>query len=197
MLRAKAKKSDSAPKTPSDPTSSIYSACTVLWIRSALTVLVLQTLSDALLPARSTTWSGLLGVLSAATLRLMYVTSSAKWVHQQCIYELPVPLYLSHILTYLSSTTTVAAPLRTPTALWRLVPRTSIPPFSGMFKPLMVYLHPFSKYTNYFSIGERNGITPLGGLMARMIVADRDYVMSKYKYVFSQLNAISYSELTV
>ena len=30
-------------------------------------------------------------------------------------------------------------------------------------------------------IGERNGITPLGGLMARMIVADRDYVMSKYK----------------
>ena len=30
-------------------------------------------------------------------------------------------------------------------------------------------------------IGERNGITPLGGLMARMIVADRDYVLSKYK----------------
>jgi homocitrate synthase len=29
-------------------------------------------------------------------------------------------------------------------------------------------------------IGERNGITPLGGLMARMIVADRDYVLSKY-----------------
>lgn len=29
-------------------------------------------------------------------------------------------------------------------------------------------------------IGERNGITPLGGLMARMIAADRDYVMSKY-----------------
>lgn len=30
-------------------------------------------------------------------------------------------------------------------------------------------------------IGERNGITSLGGLMARMIVADRDYVLSKYK----------------
>lgn len=30
-------------------------------------------------------------------------------------------------------------------------------------------------------IGERNGITPLGGLMARMIAADRDYVLSKYK----------------
>lgn len=30
-------------------------------------------------------------------------------------------------------------------------------------------------------IGERNGITPLGGLMARMIAADRDYVTSKYK----------------
>lgn len=30
-------------------------------------------------------------------------------------------------------------------------------------------------------IGERNGITPLGGFMARMIAADRDYVMSKYK----------------
>ena len=30
-------------------------------------------------------------------------------------------------------------------------------------------------------IGERNGITPLGGLMARMIVAAPDYVKSKYK----------------
>lgn len=30
-------------------------------------------------------------------------------------------------------------------------------------------------------IGERNGITPLGGLMARMIATDRDYVLSKYK----------------
>ena len=30
-------------------------------------------------------------------------------------------------------------------------------------------------------IGERNGITPLGGLMALMIVADRDYVKGKYK----------------
>ncbi|ODV88667.1 hypothetical protein CANCADRAFT_127326 [Tortispora caseinolytica NRRL Y-17796] len=29
-------------------------------------------------------------------------------------------------------------------------------------------------------IGERNGITPLGALMARMIAADRDYVLSKY-----------------
>jgi homocitrate synthase len=34
--------------------------------------------------------------------------------------------------------------------------------------------------TSVLGIGERNGITPLGGLMARMIVADRDYVMSKY-----------------
>ncbi|CCE66242.1 hypothetical protein TPHA_0P00840 [Tetrapisispora phaffii CBS 4417] len=30
-------------------------------------------------------------------------------------------------------------------------------------------------------IGERNGITPLGGLMARMIVASPQYVKSKYK----------------
>ena len=37
------------------------------------------------------------------------------------------------------------------------------------------------QYTDSNSIGERNGITPLGGLMARMIVADRDYVMGKYK----------------
>lgn len=29
-------------------------------------------------------------------------------------------------------------------------------------------------------IGERNGITPLGGLMARMIAANREYVLSKY-----------------
>ncbi|CAD6582267.1 MAG: Saccharopine dehydrogenase [Alectoria sarmentosa] len=29
-------------------------------------------------------------------------------------------------------------------------------------------------------IGERNGITPLGGFVARMLVADRDYVRSKY-----------------
>jgi homocitrate synthase len=35
--------------------------------------------------------------------------------------------------------------------------------------------------TSVIGIGERNGITPLGGLMARMIVADRDYVKSKYK----------------
>jgi homocitrate synthase len=34
--------------------------------------------------------------------------------------------------------------------------------------------------TSVLGIGERNGITPLGGLMARMMVADRDYVLSKY-----------------
>ncbi|KAF2703676.1 homocitrate synthase-like protein [Pleomassaria siparia CBS 279.74] len=34
--------------------------------------------------------------------------------------------------------------------------------------------------TSVLGIGERNGITPLGGLMARMIVADRDYVLGKY-----------------
>ncbi|EEY21292.1 homocitrate synthase [Verticillium alfalfae VaMs.102] len=35
--------------------------------------------------------------------------------------------------------------------------------------------------TSVIGIGERNGITPLGGLMARMIVADHEYVTSKYK----------------
>ncbi|KAF1824319.1 homocitrate synthase [Dissoconium aciculare CBS 342.82] len=35
--------------------------------------------------------------------------------------------------------------------------------------------------TSVLGIGERNGITTLGGLMARMIVADRDYVKGKYK----------------
>jgi homocitrate synthase len=35
--------------------------------------------------------------------------------------------------------------------------------------------------TSVLGIGERNGITPLGGFMARMIAADRDYVRSKYK----------------
>ncbi|KAI9820078.1 MAG: Saccharopine dehydrogenase [Phylliscum demangeonii] len=35
--------------------------------------------------------------------------------------------------------------------------------------------------TSVMGIGERNGITPLGGLMARMIAADRDYVRGKYK----------------
>lgn len=35
--------------------------------------------------------------------------------------------------------------------------------------------------TSVIGIGERNGITPLGGLMARMIVADRDYVKNKYR----------------
>jgi hypothetical protein len=29
-------------------------------------------------------------------------------------------------------------------------------------------------------VGERNGITPLGGLMARMVVAAPEYVKSKY-----------------
>lgn len=42
--------------------------------------------------------------------------------------------------------------------------------------------------TSVLGIGERNGITPLGGLMARMIVADRGYVMSKYK--LSELKAL-------
>ncbi|KAL8796284.1 MAG: hypothetical protein Q9195_001399 [Heterodermia aff. obscurata] len=35
--------------------------------------------------------------------------------------------------------------------------------------------------TSVLGIGERNGITPLGGLMARMIAVDREYVTSKYK----------------
>jgi homocitrate synthase len=35
--------------------------------------------------------------------------------------------------------------------------------------------------TSVLGIGERNGITPLGGLMARMIVADPEYVKNKYK----------------
>ncbi|KAI8915194.1 homocitrate synthase [Powellomyces hirtus] len=35
--------------------------------------------------------------------------------------------------------------------------------------------------TSVLGIGERNGITALGGFCARMYVADRDYVMSKYK----------------
>ncbi|PFH55900.1 hypothetical protein XA68_17432 [Ophiocordyceps unilateralis] len=35
--------------------------------------------------------------------------------------------------------------------------------------------------TSVLGIGERNGITPLGGLMARMIVGSRDYVTSRYK----------------
>ena len=42
--------------------------------------------------------------------------------------------------------------------------------------------------TSVLGIGERNGITSLGALMARMIVADRDYVMSKYK--LHQLKAL-------
>jgi len=35
--------------------------------------------------------------------------------------------------------------------------------------------------TSVLGIGERNGITPLGGLCARMYVADKDYVLGKYK----------------
>ncbi|KAG7147192.1 Homocitrate synthase like protein [Verticillium longisporum] len=38
-----------------------------------------------------------------------------------------------------------------------------------------------AKALQCLSIGERNGITTLGGLMARMVVADREYVTSKYK----------------
>merc|ERR1711964_591816 len=34
--------------------------------------------------------------------------------------------------------------------------------------------------TSVLGIGERNGIPSLGGFIARMIVADREYVMSKY-----------------
>ncbi|KAJ1986159.1 homocitrate synthase lys21 [Dimargaris cristalligena] len=35
--------------------------------------------------------------------------------------------------------------------------------------------------TSVLGIGERNGITPLGGLVARMYATDREYVMGKYK----------------
>ncbi|KAI1826222.1 hypothetical protein F4861DRAFT_119516 [Xylaria intraflava] len=35
--------------------------------------------------------------------------------------------------------------------------------------------------TSVLGIGERNGITPLGGLLARMIVDSHDYVTSRYK----------------
>jgi homocitrate synthase len=35
--------------------------------------------------------------------------------------------------------------------------------------------------TSVLGIGERNGITPLGGLLARMIVESPDYVKSRYK----------------
>lgn len=35
--------------------------------------------------------------------------------------------------------------------------------------------------TTVLGIGERNGITPLGGLMACLIVADRKYIVSKYR----------------
>lgn len=35
--------------------------------------------------------------------------------------------------------------------------------------------------TSVIGIGERNGITPLGGLMARMVVAAPEYTKSKYK----------------
>ena len=35
--------------------------------------------------------------------------------------------------------------------------------------------------TSILGIGERNGITPLGGLVARMYTADKDYIKAKYK----------------
>ncbi|ORX89082.1 homocitrate synthase [Basidiobolus meristosporus CBS 931.73] len=35
--------------------------------------------------------------------------------------------------------------------------------------------------TSVLGIGERNGITPLGGLCARMYVANKEYIMGKYK----------------
>ena len=34
--------------------------------------------------------------------------------------------------------------------------------------------------TSVLGIGERNGITPLGGLIARMYICDAEYVKSKY-----------------
>lgn len=42
-------------------------------------------------------------------------------------------------------------------------------------------LFALASLTSQLGIGERNGITPLGGLIARMMVADPDYVKSKYK----------------
>ncbi|KAJ3045823.1 mitochondrial Homoaconitase, partial [Rhizoclosmatium hyalinum] len=42
--------------------------------------------------------------------------------------------------------------------------------------------------TSILGIGERNGITPLGGFCAMMYVADKEYVMNKYK--LSQLREV-------
>jgi homocitrate synthase len=59
----------------------------------------------------------------------------------------------------------------------------------------MLMLNPFAAIANAFcaleagathidtsvlGIGERNGITPLGGLLARMYVTDPEYIKSKY-----------------
>ncbi|CAG8462402.1 9351_t:CDS:2 [Ambispora gerdemannii] len=42
--------------------------------------------------------------------------------------------------------------------------------------------------TSVLGIGERNGITPLGGLVARMYTADKDYI--KYKYKLDKLRDV-------
>lgn len=47
--------------------------------------------------------------------------------------------------------------------------------------------------TSVLGIGERNGICPLGALMARMMPTSRDYILSKYK--LHQLKAIEESHL--
>ncbi|KAI9805462.1 MAG: Saccharopine dehydrogenase [Sarcosagium campestre] len=46
--------------------------------------------------------------------------------------------------------------------------------------------------TTVLGIGERNGITPLGGLMAALILADRQYIPNKYK-----IEKLSYLERLV
>ena len=67
-------------------------------------------------------------------------------------------------------------PLPTHMPLWRPEPPTSIP------QSYVCVLLSLKSDANLLQlgIGERNGITPLGGLIARMMVADPDYVKSKY-----------------
>lgn len=46
--------------------------------------------------------------------------------------------------------------------------------------------------SNQPTVGERNGITPLGGLLARMVVSAPDYVKSKYK--LTMLKEVSHTQ---
>jgi homocitrate synthase len=142
---------DVAPRILSDQTSSTCSPSTEQSTRLALTGLVSLIRSAARIPARSMTSCAPCAVSSPVTLRHTSTTTLAA-----------VCAVFSFSLCHICS----SKHLHVTTAI------------ANAFCALEAGATHID--TSVLGIGERNGITPLGGLIARMMIVDPEYVKGKY-----------------